>query len=138
MNETLQEPLTVLCEEIGLAPPSLNASGLYVLEIDGHELRVIPLAKGRVVLAGLIGSVNALTEKRRQDRDRFLSHCLTVQAARLSKQAVREVLTWESGTDELLLWRSFEPFELSISSFLSATETLLNELEFWKNWSSIA
>lgn len=136
MNEVLQEPLTVLCEEIGLAPPIPDALGHYVLEIDGHQLRFLALSKGRIVMIGLVGSVSGFVDKRRQSRNQLLSQCMTLQAARFSKQAIREVLTLEASTDEMVLWRSFEAYELNISSFLAAAESMLNEMEFWKNWLS--
>jgi len=138
MTDALKDPLIVLCEETGLTLPIPNEQGFYVLQIDGYELRITALAKGRVVMAGVIAGVAVLAEKRQETREQLLSYCLTLQSARFATQAKREVLTLEQSTDELVLWRSFDPFALSVPTFLAAAESMLNELEFWKNWLSNA
>jgi hypothetical protein len=137
MNDALNEPLLVLCQEIGLTPPAPDARGQHVLVIDGQELRVLTLAQGRVVVLGVIGTLSSLAEKR-GGSERLLADCLTVQAARLAAQAIPEVLTLEPDSGELVLWRAIAPHGLSVPVFLNVAESMLNELEFWKNWLSNA
>ena len=96
------------------------------------------LSQGRVILLGVIGAIGTISALRNESRERLLGSCLTLQAVRFGKLGTMEVLTVEPETDELILWQSFEDHSLSIPNFLSAAESLLNELDFWKNWLATA
>lgn len=136
MSTVLNEMISVLCDETGVAVPAPDARGIHVIRIEEHELRVQPLNQGRFILLGVIGKAESIAEKREQSRQALLSTCLGLQAARFSKLGTAEVLTLEPENDELVLWRSFEESRVSISAFLQAAESLINETEFWKTWLS--
>lgn len=134
MSDLLLEPVSILCEEVGLPQMPPDERGVYRLVIDGQEIRVSALLNGRVVLLGVIGNATDLAEDRRESRQLLLSGCLTLQMVRFGKLGTEQALTLEPETGELVLWQSFEGPGVSIPMFLSAAESLLNELEFWKNW----
>lgn len=134
MNDALHEPVSVLCDEAGLPVPQPDERGIYRIFIDGQEVRVTAMKQGKVILLGVIGSANALAENRRESPQALLNNCLVLQAGRFSKLGTREVLTLEPETGELVLWQSLDGHGVSIPAFLSAAESLLNELEFWKTW----
>ncbi len=136
MSTVLNEMISVLCEETGVAVPAADARGMHVIRIEGHEMRMQPLNQGRFILLGVIGRAGSIAEKREQSRQALLSTCLGLQAVRFSKLGTAEVLTLEPENDELVLWLSFEDTRVSISAFLQAAESLINETEFWKNWLS--
>lgn len=134
MSTTLQEPLSVLCDEVGVPMPQPDSRGSYSLEIDGQTLRVSELKNQRVILAGVVGNLGVIAAKRETSRQDVLANCLGVQAVRFAKLATAEVLTFEPETDELILWTGFDGPSISIPAFLQGAESMLNELEFWKNW----
>lgn len=134
MSDLLLEPVSILCEEVGLPQMPPDERGVYRLVIDGQEIRVSALLNGRVVLLGVIGNATDLAEDRRESRQQLLSGCLTLQMVRFGKLGTEQALTLEPETGELVLWQSLEGPGVSIPMFLSAAESLLNELEFWKNW----
>lgn len=133
-HNTLQEPVALLCEEVGLPPPAPDPQGVYVIDIDGQELRISLLNNGKVIICGIIGRADEIAARRQQSRQTLLTHVLHLQAVRFGKLGTAEVMTLEPATDELLLWTSLVGPEVSIPAFLQSTESLLNELEFWKNW----
>lgn len=134
MNDSLQEPLSVLCDQLGLPTPQADERGFYRIVMDGHEVRVMAMKQGSVVMLGVIGIADALAESRRESVQNLLSNCLMLQAARFKSLGTREVLTLEHETGELVLWQSFENHDVTIPGFLAAAESLLNELEYWKTW----
>ncbi len=134
MSDLLQEPISVLCDEVAVPTPKADADGVYHLVIDGQQVRVFSLKQGKVVLAGVIGSAAIIAEDRKESRQSLLASCLALQAVRFGKLATQEVLTLEPETGELVLWQSFEGPGVSVPVFLAAAESLLNELEFWKTW----
>lgn len=135
MSDSIEEPLSVLCDEAGIPMPSADERGGYEFIIDYKTLRVSLLNRGaKVVLLGVIGHVESIAEQRRESRERLLTSCLTLQAVRFGRLGTSEVLTLEPETGELVLWVSFENYSLSIPGFIAAAESLLNELDFWKNW----
>lgn len=135
MIDLIQEPLSVLCDEVGVPVPQPDARGICTVVIDNQELRFVPLKQGKVVMLGIIGNAEALAAKRNEDLQIVLASCLTLQGARFAKLGTREVMTLEPETGELVLWQSFDPSTgVSISSFLGAAESMLNEVEYWKNW----
>jgi hypothetical protein len=136
MSNPLQEPLSVLCEEVGVPTPAPDAKGIYHLVIDGQELRLLTLNTDRVIMLGVLGKADTIAEHRHENRQLMLANCLALQAVRFGKLATLEVLTIEPETDELVLWRGFESYTLTIPTLLAAAESLLNELEFWKIWLS--
>jgi len=136
MTEQLQEAIAVLCDELGLPTAQINSSGLYIVRVDGKELRILTLRDGKVVLLGVIGVLATIAESRRESADSLLRNCLILHGARLERLGTPEVLTLDD--TELVLWRKFEPFGISISEFLQASESVLNEVEFWQNWLSAA
>lgn len=136
MSTVLNEMISVLCDETGIAVPEPDARGMHIIRIEEHELRVQPLKQGRFILLGVIGRAGGIAERREQSRQALLSTCLTLQAVRFGRLGTSEVLTLEPESDELVLWRSFEESRVSISAFLQAAESLINETEFWKNWLS--
>lgn len=134
MSDPLSEMISVLCDETGAPITGPDARGVHVIQIENHELRVLPLSHGRFVLLGLIGRAGDLAERREESRQTLLSTCLNLQAVRFGRLGTPEVLTLEPESDDLVLWRSFEEQQVSISTFLQAAESLINETEFWKNW----
>ncbi len=134
MSPALQEPIAVLCEEVGLPVPTPDPLGVYVIHIEGQEIRVSTLSSGKVILLGVIDRAADLAQRRKESRHSLLTTCLNLQAVRFGKLATSEVLTLEPETGELVLWQSFEGPSVSIPAFLQGAESLLNELEFWKNW----
>lgn len=114
--------------------PSADARGVYSIVIEGQEIRVSTLMNGKVILLGVIGQASTLAENRRESRRELLAGCLGLQAVRFTRLGTPEVLTLEPESGELVLWQSFEGPDVSIPTFLGAAESLLNELEFWKNW----
>ena len=134
MNDLIEEPLGVLCDEVGVPMPVPDEHGVYRLVVDGQELRVLALKQGRIIVTGVLGHAETIAANRREEMQVMLASCMTLQAARLSKLGTGEVLTLESETGELVLWLSFEGPGVPISRFLPAAESLLNEMEFWKNW----
>lgn len=138
MSDLLQEPISVLCDEVGLPTPKPDAQGIYHIVIEGQSVRVLTLSQGRVVLLGIIGSASIIAEDRQESRQALLASCLSLQAVRFGKLGTEQVLTLEPETGELVLWQAFEGPGVSIPVFLMAAESLLNELEFWKNWLAIS
>lgn len=134
MSALLQEPISVLCDEVGISMPAADARGVYSIVIEGQEIRVSTLMNGKVILLGVIGQASTLAENRRESRRELLAGCLGLQAVRFTRLGTPEVLTLEPESGELVLWQSFEGPDVSIPAFLGAAESLLNELEFWKNW----
>lgn len=134
MSALLQEPISVLCDEVGISMPAADARGVYSIVIEGQEIRVFTLMNGKVILLGVIGQASTLAENRRESRRELLAGCLGLQAVRFTRLGTPEVLTLEPESGELVLWQSFEGPDVSIPAFLGAAESLLNELEFWKNW----
>lgn len=134
MSEHLQEAISVLSEEVGLPPAQADERGIYRLVIDGQEIRVAVLLNGKAVLLGVIGNASALAENRRESCQELLAGCLALQLVRFGKLGTEQTLTLEPESGELVLWQSFESFGVSVPVFLSAAESMLNELEFWKNW----
>ncbi len=138
MSDALHEPIAVLCEEVGLPVPAPDPRGAYVIDIEGQQIRVFALNNGKVVLLGVIGSAGDIAERRKESRHSILASCLNLQAVRFGKLGTSEVLTLEPETGELVLWQSFEGPGVSIPAFLQGAESLLNELEFWKNWLAVS
>lgn len=138
MSDALLEPISVLCDEIGLKVPSPSFEGVYVLKIDDQEIRVSSLTNGKVILLGIVGKVADIAERRKESIQMLLASCLNVQAVRFGKLGTSEVLTFEPETEELVIWQPLDGVGVSIPVFLHATESLLNELEFWKNWLAIS
>jgi len=137
MSDPIVEPLSVLCEEAGIPMPTPDDRGGYEFVIDYKTLRVSSLNRGsKIVLLGIIGNAESIAEQRREARERLLTSCLTLQAVRFGKLGSREVLTLEPENGELVLWVAFENYSISIPGFIAAVESLLNELDFWKNWLS--
>lgn len=134
MSALLQEPISVLCDEVGISMPAADARGVYSIVIEGQEIRVSTLMNGKVILLGVIGQASTLAENRRESRRELLVGCLGLQAVRFTRLGTPEVLTLEPESGELVLWQSFEGPDVSVPAFLGAAESLLNELEFWKNW----
>ncbi|MDH4454798.1 MAG: type III secretion system chaperone [Verrucomicrobiota bacterium] len=138
MSDALQEPISVFCDEVGLPMPAPNPSGAYVISVDGQEIRVSSRKNGKIVLLGVIGRANEIAERREESRQALLTSCLNLQAVRFGKLGTPEVLTFEPESGELVLWLSFEGPGVPIPAFLQGTESLLNELEFWKNWLAVS
>lgn len=134
MNDLLQEPVSVLCEEAGVPAVQPDERGHYRIVIDSQEMRIMALNQGRIVMLGVIGRAGSLADQRRESVSSLLNGCLALQAARFSKLGTREILTLEPETGELVLWHSPDSHGVSIPMFLLAAESMLNELEFWKNW----
>lgn len=134
MSDALQDAVNALCEEVGLTASTPKVGGRYELELDGTTLRAFPLANGSVVLSALIGKVRAMAEARRESVQELLGACMTLHGARFRKQGLRESMTIETESDELILWRKFAAHGPSIPEFLQSTELILNEVRFWKRW----
>lgn len=134
MTENLQRALEVLCEELGLPVPSSRPAALNV---EGNELKIVELPQGKAALLGTIGSLSQITEKRRESVETVLSRCLTLHGARFSKLGTREAVTLDDH-DQLVLWSGLDADTVSISEFIQTSESMLNELEFWKGWLSAA
>ena len=134
MSDPLQEPIAVLCDEVGVPVPARDARGAYVIIVQGQELRVFSLNNGRVIMLGIIGPAGDLASRRKEPLGALLTNCLALQAVRFGRLATQEVLTVEPETGELVLWQAFDAPSLSVPAFLQSAESLLNELEFWKNW----
>ena len=132
--DTLREPMAQLCEELGIPAPLPNEQGIFVIHVEGQELRFSLLNNGRVILLGVIGRADELAAKRQMSRQALLTGCLTLQAVRFGKLEREEILSIEPETNELILWHSLDGLEVSIPAFFQKTEALLNELEFWKTW----
>lgn len=133
-STSLREALEVFCDEVGLPVPEPQPNGVYTLWLEDHELRISLQKNAQVILLGVIGRVDDLAARRQTSSQHLLTSCLTLHAARFSKLSGEEILSLEPETGELILWRSFAERDLSIPTFLQATEALVNELEFWKNW----
>jgi hypothetical protein len=138
MSDALQEPISVFCDQVGLPMPVPNASGAYVISVDGQEVRILSRKNGKIVLLGVIGRAHEIAERREESRQALLTACLNLQAVRFGKLGTSEVLTFEPESGELVLWLSFEGPGVPIPAFLQGTESLLNELEFWKNWLAVS
>ena len=134
MTDPLQEAVHALCEEVGEPALAPKAGGRYELELDGTALRAFPLSNGNVVLLASIGKVSAMAEARRESAQELLASCLTLHGARFRKQGLRESMSIEPEADDLILWRKFTGYGPSISEFLQAVESMLNEARFWKRW----
>ncbi|TDU70708.1 Tir chaperone family protein CesT [Prosthecobacter fusiformis] len=132
--DTLGEPVAQLCEELGIATPPPNEQGVFVIQVEGQELRFSLLNNDRVYLLGVLGRVDEIAAQRQISRQALLTGCLTLQAVRFGKLGREEVLSIEPETDELILWHSLDGPDVSIPAFFQTAEALLNELEFWKNW----
>jgi len=137
MIDLIQEPISVLCEEVGISVPQPDGRGVLAVVIDGQEIRYMGLKQNRIAMVGVIGDAAAIAERRREDLQGVLASCLTLQGARFGKLGAREILTLEPETGELVAWFCFDGTGMSISGFLSATESMLNEMEFWKNWLAV-
>jgi hypothetical protein len=134
MNDPFHDAVAALCEEVGQDAPSPKAGGGYEVVVDGTTVRAFPLSSGRVVMSAGIGKVVEVAEARRESVQDLLCGCLTLSGARFRKLGIRETMTIEQNSDELVLWRKFEGSSPSISEFLQAAESLLNEVRFWKRW----
>lgn len=95
MSALLQEPISVLCDEVGISMPAADARGVYSIVIEGQEIRVSTLMNGKVILLGVIGQASTLAENRRESRRELLAGCLGLQAVRFTRLGTPEVLTLE-------------------------------------------
>lgn len=134
MTENLQRALEVLCEELGLPMPGSRPA---VLDVEGNELKLVELPQRKAALLGIIGSLSQITETRRETVETVLSRCLTLHGARLSKLGTREAITLDDD-NQLVLWSGLDADTVSVSEFIQTSESMLNELEFWKGWLSAA
>jgi hypothetical protein len=133
MTENLKRALDTLCDELGLPAPSAENP---VVQVDGHELRVTELSGGKAVLLGTLGSISRIAEERGETVDTLLLRSLTLHGARFAKLGAPETLTLDD--DNMVLWNKFDSDAISVQDFLQASESMLNEVEFWKNWLAVA
>jgi hypothetical protein len=133
MTENLKRALETLCEELGLQAPSADDP---IVEVDGHELRVVELSGGKAVLLGRLGSISSIAEERRESVDTLLMRSLTLHGARFAKLGTPEALTLDE--DTMVLWNKFDSDAISVQDFLRSSESMLNEVEFWKNWLAVS
>jgi hypothetical protein len=133
MTDNLKRALETLCEELGLPTPAADNP---VVEVDGHELRITELSGGKAVLLGTLGSVSRIAEERGESVDTLLMRSLTLHGARFAKLGSPEALTLDDGT--MVLWNKFDSDAISVQDFLRFSESMLNEVEFWKNWLAVA
>jgi hypothetical protein len=134
MTDPFPDTVAALCEEVGLTCPDPDSAGNYSVEVDGVPLRFARFQNGTVVFSGLIGLADDLAQIRRQPLGAMLADCMVLSGARLKKLATPEALSFEPDTRELVLWHRFEGGLRSVPDGLAATESLLNEATFWRQW----
>jgi hypothetical protein len=133
MTEALQHALASLHEELGLQARAENPG---MIQVNDHELRVVELGSGKAALVGDLGSVRQIAEDRGESIDTLLMRSLTLHAARFAKLGTPEALTLDES--QLVLWKKIDSERVSVQDFLHSAESMLNEVEFWKNWLSAA
>ena len=133
MTENLKRAIETLCEELGLPKPPADDP---VIDVNGHELRIVQLSGHKAVLMGTLGSLSSIADERRESTDTLLMRSLTLHGARFAKLGTPEALTLEDNT--MVLWNKFDSETISVQDFLQSSESMLNEMEFWKNWLAAA
>ena len=65
MTDSLQEPISVLCDEVGVPVPQPDENGHYSILIDEQEVRVLKVKQEQAVMVGVIGHAETVAEGRR-------------------------------------------------------------------------